>query len=166
MKVLSILTPKGQAARSNDGQRCFLLASKWRPMEDTMLSEINWAQKDKSYMSVLTCTILKKEKTKQKNPSRIQIRENSTAVTTGWVRGRKQKADGKTKWTRIDRYLIYHGRAKANNTIWVWWHTPITPALGRLRQEDWCKYEAGLGYTLGSRPAWTCLRKTQIKTII
>lgn len=23
---------------------------------------------------------------------------------------------------------------------WVWWHTPLIPALGRMRQED-CKFE-------------------------
>lgn len=36
-------------------------------------------------------------------------------------------------------YLMYRVRAKANNTNWVWWYMPITPVLGKLRQEDCCK---------------------------
>jgi hypothetical protein len=33
---------------------------------------------------------------------------------------------------------------------WAWWHTPITPALGRLRQED-LKVEASLGYIVSGK---------------
>lgn len=35
-------------------------------------------------------------------------------------------------------------RRKKNNFIkeekkgWAWWHTPVSPALGKLRQEDSC----------------------------
>jgi hypothetical protein len=28
---------------------------------------------------------------------------------------------------------------------WVWWHTPVIPALKRLKQEDW-EFKASLGY--------------------
>lgn len=31
---------------------------------------------------------------------------------------------------------------------------PIIPALGKLRQEDCCMFEANLGYIVNSRPAW------------
>uniref|UniRef100_A0A8C2ULL7 RPGR interacting protein 1 n=1 Tax=Chinchilla lanigera TaxID=34839 RepID=A0A8C2ULL7_CHILA len=27
---------------------------------------------------------------------------------------------------------------------WAWWHTPVIPALGRLRQEDHCEFETSL----------------------
>lgn len=30
-------------------------------------------------------------------------------------------------------------------TCWVWWHTPIVPALEELQQEDY-KLKASLGY--------------------
>lgn len=30
-------------------------------------------------------------------------------------------------------------------SCWVWWHTPVIPALEKLRQEDH-KLEASLGY--------------------
>lgn len=33
------------------------------------------------------------------------------------------------------------------------WHTSVILALGRLSQEDCCKFEARLGYILSSRPA-------------
>lgn len=53
-----------------------------------MLREISWAQKDKSYM-ILHVQLKKKT-------SKIQTQIiNSTAVTIGWVRGRKQETDGK-----------------------------------------------------------------------
>jgi hypothetical protein len=29
---------------------------------------------------------------------------------------------------------------------WAWWHTPIIPALGKVRQED-SEFKASLGYT-------------------
>jgi hypothetical protein len=35
----------------------------------------------------------------------------------------------------------------------VWWGTPVIPALGRLRQEDY-KFQVGLGYIVRS-----CLKK-------
>jgi hypothetical protein len=28
---------------------------------------------------------------------------------------------------------------------WAWWHTPVIPALGRLRQED-REFKSSLGY--------------------
>jgi hypothetical protein len=28
----------------------------------------------------------------------------------------------------------------------TWWHTPVFPVLGRLRQEDHHEFEANLGY--------------------
>ena len=33
-------------------------------------------------------------------------------------------------------------------------HTPITLALRRLRQEDFCKFQARLGYIMSSKLAW------------
>ena len=40
---------------------------------------------------------------------------------------------------------MYHVRAEANNTSWVWWHVPITLAPGKLKQEDCCKCDAEPG---------------------
>lgn len=37
-----------------------------------------------------------------------------------------------------------------------WWHIPILLALRRLRQENWYRLEANIGYTLK-----TCLKKTK-----
>lgn len=34
------------------------------------------------------------------------------------------------------------------------WLTPVMLALGRLRQEDWCQFQASLDYTLDFLPAW------------
>jgi hypothetical protein len=39
----------------------------------------------------------------------------------------------------------------------TWWHMPIIPALGRLKQEDH-KFEASLGYIVRS-----CLKKKKNK---
>lgn len=36
--------------------------------------------------------------------------------------------------------------------------TPVIPSLERLKQEDHCKCEASLGYTVNLRPAWTVAR--------
>jgi hypothetical protein len=36
---------------------------------------------------------------------------------------------------------------------WVWWVTPVIPALRRLRQED-PEFESSLGYVASSRPTW------------
>jgi hypothetical protein len=33
---------------------------------------------------------------------------------------------------------------------WVWWSTPVIPALGRLRLEDW-EFQASLGYIYSYR---------------
>lgn len=42
-----------------------------------------------------------------------------------------------------------------------WHHTPVIPALARLRREEQCDSEANLGSAVSSRPAWnsceTCL---------
>jgi hypothetical protein len=35
----------------------------------------------------------------------------------------------------------------------VWWHTPVIPALGKLRQEDH-EFKAKLGYLTGSGAVW------------
>lgn len=37
---------------------------------------------------------------------------------------------------------------------WVWWCTPLVPALGTLRKEGLCEVEASLGYSV--RP---CFKK-------
>jgi hypothetical protein len=31
---------------------------------------------------------------------------------------------------------------------WVWWHTPLFPALRRQRQTDFCEFPAELGYIM------------------
>lgn len=35
----------------------------------------------------------------------------------------------------------------------AWWHIPVIPVLGSLRQEVGC-FDASLGYIVSSRPAW------------
>jgi hypothetical protein len=42
---------------------------------------------------------------------------------------------------------------KDNNVSKEWWHTPVIPALGRLRQENH-EFEASLGYIPSSRSTW------------
>jgi hypothetical protein len=41
---------------------------------------------------------------------------------------------------------------------WVWWCTPVTPTLGRLRQED-LKFEVSLDYTV--RPSFKNFKKKE-----
>jgi hypothetical protein len=36
----------------------------------------------------------------------------------------------------------------------VWWHTPLIPALRRLKQEDHM-FHSSMDYALIYRPAWT-----------
>jgi hypothetical protein len=49
-------------------------------------------------------------------------------------------------------------RNKSDASSWVWWHTSVISALGRLRQEDH-KFKASLGYIVRS---W--LKKKKKKT--
>ncbi|XP_063091513.1 arginine-glutamic acid dipeptide repeats protein isoform X2 [Cavia porcellus] len=35
---------------------------------------------------------------------------------------------------------------KSDTASWAWWCTPVTPALGRLRRENRCEFEASLNY--------------------
>jgi hypothetical protein len=42
---------------------------------------------------------------------------------------------------------------KTEPECWVWWYTPVIPALEKLRQED-LKFEVSLGYIVIS-----CLKK-------
>jgi hypothetical protein len=48
---------------------------------------------------------------------------------------------------------------KYKNSCWVWWYTPVIPALGRIRQENH-EFEGSLVYTV--RP---CLKKTTKRTL-
>lgn len=65
---------------------------------------------------------------------------------------------------------MYHVRAEANNTSWVWWHVPITLAPGKLKQEDCCKCDAEPGVYTEFKASLNLSQKkkkhTQIKTII
>jgi hypothetical protein len=47
--------------------------------------------------------------------------------------------------------------------IWAWWHMLTTPALRRLRQEDW-EFESSLGCIMSSMPAWLCNKTLSQKT--
>lgn len=39
-----------------------------------------------------------------------------------------------------------------NKKSQMWWFTPVTPAFGRLRQEDHCKNKTIVGHTVTFRP--------------
>jgi hypothetical protein len=45
-------------------------------------------------------------------------------------------------FSKTSQLLVKDGRQVEPG---MWWPIPITPALGRLRQDD-CKFEANLGY--------------------
>jgi hypothetical protein len=45
----------------------------------------------------------------------------------------------------------------------MWWYMPLNPALGRQRQENFCEYEASLGYKARSRIARATQRKPCLK---
>lgn len=36
---------------------------------------------------------------------------------------------------------------------WIWLHMPAITALGRMRKEDHCEFEANLGYRVNARSA-------------
>lgn len=46
------------------------------------------------------------------------------------------------------------------------WHTPVIPAVRRVRQENCCEFEANLNYTVWASLAYrirTCLKKKKPK---
>lgn len=55
----------------------------------------------------------------------------------------------------IIRTHIKYPLLKERKFFWVWWCAPITPALGRLRQEDHCEFDANLDCKESLRPPWT-----------
>jgi hypothetical protein len=52
---------------------------------------------------------------------------------------------------------------KGGQQCWAWWHTPLIPALGRQRQEDfWVQGQPGLQSELQESQGYTekpCLKK-------
>lgn len=46
----------------------------------------------------------------------------------------------------------------------MWWHIPIIPAFGRLRQEDY-EVEAILGYIVSLGSAWLSSENSLLQTL-
>lgn len=67
---------------------------------------------------------------------------------------------GLTQWSVLRFYSKV--KRKCWNRVW---HTPIIPAVRRVRQEDCCKFEAILDYILlgksGLQSERPCLQKTK-----
>ena len=40
---------------------------------------------------------------------------------------------------------------------------PVIPALGRLRQEDWCEFETSLGYKSELKASLSCIARPCLK---
>lgn len=55
-------------------------------------------------------------------------------------------------------WLLHLNKNDHFKTPLSWWHRPVTPAAGRLRQVDHCESKARLGYTLSSRSTWATVR--------
>ena len=70
------------------------------------------------------------------------------------------KKKKKEKKTEISMHIFDVIRQKLQNlsikeicVSWAWWLVPVIPALGRLRQEDWCKFRPVWATKVSSRPA-------------
>lgn len=51
-----------------------------------------------------------------------------------------------------------------NELYWVWQHTPITPALEKLRPVDCYEHEASMGFIASFRQAWSISKVLSQKT--
>ena len=79
------------------------------------------------------------------------------------------------KNTKTNIYADWEARLSIIFNIWddlsqVWWHTPVISVLGRLRQEDRCKFETSLGYKSEPKASLSyiarpCLKKKKKKSV-
>ena len=48
----------------------------------------------------------------------------------------------------------------------MWCRTPVIPALGRLRQEDRCKFETSLGYKTEFKASLSCIVRPYLEKFL